>query len=87
MLESCDFAILIHTGEDETLTGSVQGRMNVIHETGLFQGRLGFDKAVIVRQHGCAEFSNLMGVQELRFVDNDISARFDDLRKLLVARI
>jgi hypothetical protein len=30
---------------DELASGKVQARMNVIHEAGLFQGRLGFKKA------------------------------------------
>ena len=87
MLDSCVFAILIHTAEDETAGGEIQARLNVVHETGLFQGRLGFDHAVILRQEGCSEFSNLHGVQELRFTGDDISARFNDVRRLLSSRI
>jgi predicted nucleotide-binding protein len=41
----------------------------VVHETGLFQGRLGFSRAIIVRQRGCDAFSNVAGLQELHYTD------------------
>ena len=44
MLDSTACAIIILTAEEEKVDGSTQARMNVIHETGLFQGRLGFSK-------------------------------------------
>ena len=36
--------------------------MNVIHEVGLFQGRLGANKAIILLEDGCEEFSNIQGL-------------------------
>src|SRR5258706_2456350 len=36
MLGEANFAILILTAEDETATGSMRARQNVIHEVGLF---------------------------------------------------
>ncbi len=53
------FAVLVMTGEDETATGNIRSRSNVIHETGLFQGKLGFSKAIILREEGCEDFSNI----------------------------
>jgi hypothetical protein len=44
MLDDAAIAFLIMTAEDEMLDGGVQARMNVVHEAGLFQGRLGFKK-------------------------------------------
>ena len=35
-------------GEDEHKDGSVHPRENVIHEAGLFQGRLGFPRAIVL---------------------------------------
>ncbi len=49
-LATSSFAILILTAEDETVDGKVRARQNVIHEAGLFQGRLGFDKVVLLKQ-------------------------------------
>jgi hypothetical protein len=42
MLDAAEIAFLVLTAEDERADGSLQARMNVIHEAGLFQGRLGF---------------------------------------------
>lgn len=36
------FAILVMTGEDKDENGKLRARQNVIHEIGLFQGKLGF---------------------------------------------
>lgn len=44
MLDDAGIAFLILTAEDEKADGTIQARMNVIHEAGLFQGRLGFTK-------------------------------------------
>ena len=44
MLDESCMAFLIMTGEDEQADGSLHARENVIHEVGLFQGRLGFLK-------------------------------------------
>jgi predicted nucleotide-binding protein len=57
------------TGEDETVAGSLNPRLNVVHELGLFQGKLGFKKAIILLKRGAAEFSNIAGLQQIRFTD------------------
>jgi len=38
------------TAEDATSEGNIRVRQNVIHEAGLFQWRLGFDKFIILKQ-------------------------------------
>jgi hypothetical protein len=53
MLDDAAFAFLVLTAEDERKDGKIQPRMNVVHEAGLFQGRLGFEKAIIVLEEGC----------------------------------
>ncbi|MGH2442129.1 MAG: TIR domain-containing protein, partial [Chloroflexota bacterium] len=58
-------------------------RRNVIHEAGLFQGRLGFERAIILLEEGCEEFSNIHGLGQLRFPRGRISAVFDDVRRVL----
>ena len=40
MLDDAAFAFLILTAEDEKADGKMHARMNVVHEAGLFQGRL-----------------------------------------------
>jgi predicted nucleotide-binding protein len=48
MLDAAAFAFLVMTAEDVRGDGKLQARLNVIHEAGLFQGRLGFRKAIIL---------------------------------------
>jgi hypothetical protein len=68
MLDGAQFAFLVMTAEDNHPDGTWHARENVIHETGLFQGRLGFDKAIILLEEGCAEFSNIHGLTHIRFL-------------------
>lgn len=83
MLDGASCAIILLTAEDEKADGSLQARMNVIHEAGLFQGRLGFTKAIIVLEEGCEEFSNIQGLGQIRFPQNNISAAFEEIRAVL----
>ncbi|WP_230458127.1 TIR domain-containing protein [Leptospira santarosai] len=71
------------TAEDELPDSSVQARQNVVHEAGLFQGRLGFHRAIILLEEGCVEFSNIIGLTQIRFPKGDISARFEEIRRVL----
>ena len=57
--------------------------MNVIHEAGFFQGRLGFSKAIVVLEDGCTEFSNIQGLGQIRFQKGKISAAFEEIRQVL----
>jgi sugar/nucleoside kinase (ribokinase family) len=52
-LERCSFAICVLTAEDLTADGLWLARQNVIHEIGLFQGRHGFDRVVVLAEEGC----------------------------------
>lgn len=83
MLDAAAIAFLIMTGEDQVADGETQARMNVIHEAGLFQGRLGFTKAIILLEDGCAEFSNIQGLGQIRFPKGKISAAFEEIRLIL----
>ncbi len=82
-LSSSSFAILILTAEDETSDGKIRARQNVIHEAGLFQGRLGFDKVVLLKQDKTEEFSNLAGLQYIPFSEENIEHTFYELRRKL----
>jgi predicted nucleotide-binding protein len=83
MLSESGFAFLVMTAEDEHEDGSQHARENVIHEAGLFQGRLGFRRAIIVLESGCAEFSNIHGLGQLRFLSGHIQAVFEEVRIVL----
>lgn len=83
MLDSAACAIVIMTAEDARADGSTQARMNVIHEVGLFQGRLGFEKTIVLLEDGCEEFSNIHGLGQIRFPKNNIAAKFEAIRQVL----
>ena len=83
MLDEAVFAFLVMTAEDERADGTKQARMNVIHEIGLFQGRLGFERAIVLLEEGCEEFSNIQGITQIRFPAGKISAQFEEIRRVL----
>lgn len=82
MLENSGMAFLVLTAEDEH-GDKLAARQNVIHEAGLFQGRLGFRRAIILREETCEEFSNIHGLGQLPFPAGRISAVFEDVRQVL----
>jgi predicted nucleotide-binding protein len=55
----------------------------VIHEIGLFQGRLDFEKAVILLEEGCESFSNISGLTDIRFPKGNIMAKSEEIRQVL----
>jgi predicted nucleotide-binding protein len=79
MLVKSSFAILVLTGEDQSADGSLHPRLNVVHELGLFQGKLGFAKAIVLLEQGTAEFSNIHGIQQLRYSKGNIKETFGDV--------
>ena len=83
MLEVCGMAFLIMTGEDEQADGTLRARENVIHEAGLFQGKVDFERAIILLEEGCQEFSNIEGLGQIRFPTGNIKAVFEDIREVL----
>lgn len=83
MLDAAAFAFIVMTAEDETAEGQMNARMNVIHEVGLFQGRLGFTKAIVLLEEGCEEFSNIQGLGQIRFPAGNVSAKFEEIRQVL----
>jgi predicted nucleotide-binding protein len=83
MLDDAAFAFLILTAEDGQADGTVHARLNVIHEAGLFQGRLGFKRAIIMLENTCEEFSNIYGLGQLRFPPGRISTEFEEIRRVL----
>jgi predicted nucleotide-binding protein len=83
MLDAAAIAFLIMTGEDEQPDGRMRARMNVVHEAGLFQGRLGFTRAIVVLEGGCEAFSNIEGLGQIRFPIGNIKAAFEEIRQVL----
>ena len=83
MMDAAAIAFLVMTGEDEQADGQLHARMNVIHEAGLFQGRLGFTRAIVVLEEGCEPFSNIEGLGQIRFAPGAIKSAFEDVRAVL----
>jgi predicted nucleotide-binding protein len=83
MLDDAAIAFLIMTAEDEQADGKMRARENVVHEAGLFQGRLGFSKAIVLLEEGCEEFSNIHGWGQIRFPKEDIRPAFEEIRRVL----
>jgi len=82
-LDKSSYAILIMTAEDETREGKERARQNVIHEAGLFQGRLGFDKVIILKEDKTEIFTNISGLQYIPFSGDKIEQTFYDLQRKL----
>lgn len=83
LLDNSSFAFLVMTAEDEHADSSLHARENVIHEAGLFQGRLGLQKAIILLEDGCETFSNIDGLTRIRFDKGKIDSAFYEIRRVL----
>jgi hypothetical protein len=83
MLDATGIAFVVLTAEDEHATGEAVARQNVVHEAGLFQGRLGFARAIVLLEEGCAGFSNIEGLGQIRFPKGNIGAAFEEVRRVL----
>ncbi len=83
MLETASFAFLVLTAEEADKDGKMHARANVVHELGLFQGKLGFKRAVILLEEGCEEFSNISGLTYIRFPTGNLIASSEEIRRVL----
>lgn len=79
MLNESSFAFLVLTGEDIDTYSERHAWENVIHELGLFQGRLGFRCAIVLLEEGVYEFSNILGLNQIRFSKGNIRETFGDV--------
>ena len=55
----------------------------MVHEIGLFQGKLGFPRAIIVREEGVEEFSNIKGLTHIPFKKGKIAEAFAEIDRVL----
>lgn len=86
MLGQATYAVFVLTAEDQTEEGGKRARQNVVHEAGLFQGRLGFDRAVLLVQRGISGFSNIDGLQYIPFTGDNIEETFYQIQRALKAK-
>lgn len=82
-LEDCGFAFLIMTAEDDMGNGKCRARQNVVHELGLFQGRLGAERAIVLLEEGCERLSNHDGILYIEFPKDKIEDAFKQVESVL----
>jgi predicted nucleotide-binding protein len=73
----------VMTAEDGKVDGSKVARQNVVHEAGLFQGKLGMRRAILLVEDGCETFSNVHGLTHIPFPAGRIRAAFEDVRQVM----
>ena len=79
MMSESAFAVLVLTRDDSVGGIKKRARQNVIHETGLFQGRLGYSRAIILLEEGVEKFSNMEGIHYIEFSENNIKETFGEV--------
>lgn len=79
MLENSSFTLLVMTADDEMADRTFQPRMNVVHELGLFQGWLGWVRAIMLLEEDAEDFSNMAGIEQMRFSKGNIKEVFGDV--------
>ncbi len=77
------FALLVHTSDYLDQDGVGHASDNVVYETGLLQALLGPRRAVVVREHGCANYANISGLNQLRFPPGQIAGVVGDVMAVL----
>jgi predicted nucleotide-binding protein len=87
MAASSRIAIAVMTAEDQTAGGRVRARQNVVHEIGLAQGCLGFDRVIIMREEGVEDFSNMDGLVYVPFQSDNVHVALPDLEKHIDSRL
>lgn len=82
-LDRCGFAICVLTAEDFTEGGRRLARQNVIHEVGLFQGRHGFNRVLVLAEDGCGFIPQAAEPYTIIFPHNRISRTFFKLDEMI----
>jgi predicted nucleotide-binding protein len=67
MLDQAAAAVMVMTAEVKHEDGTWHARENVVHEIGLLQGRLGFERVAILKDATVAGFSNIDGLTVIPF--------------------
>jgi len=86
MLDSASFAILVMTAEDRRRDGKLNARQNVVHEIGLLQGKLGFRRAIVVKEEEVQEFSNIKGLTYISYKRGKIAGALPEIDRVLVRK-
>jgi len=82
LLERCGFAVCVLTAEDLSVDGEWRARQNVVHEVGLFQGRYGFDRVILLVEDGVRSVPRTADPFTVPFPRNRIDTAFWRLRHM-----
>lgn len=82
-LDRATAAVIVMTGEEQTIDSRLLARQNVVHEAGLFQAKLGFDRVALLKEASVESFSNAQGLIYIPFDPQNITSSFYDLRRFL----
>ena len=82
-LDRCGFAICVLTVEDLTGDGRRMARQNVVHEVGLFQGRHGFDRVLVLAEEGCGFVPHTAKPYTVEFPPHRIAQTFFALGEMI----
>lgn len=82
LLARCGFAVCVLTAEDLSVDGEWRARQNVIHEVGLFQGRYGFDRVILLVEEGIRAVPRTADPFTVTFPRNRIDTAFWRLRRM-----
>ena len=78
--ETCNFAVILMTKDDEQRDGGLRARQNVVHELGFFQGKYGRKNVVLIAEKGVELPSNISGILRLDFETDHFEEVLDSLR-------
>ena len=82
---SCSFAVVVMTGDDDIGIGAPRARENVMHEIGYFQGKYGLANVCLLHEEGTNIPSNIHGLVYIPFPKGLVSATFGVLGRELRA--
>lgn len=77
-------AFLVMTGEDIGQSHGADLRLNLVHEAGIFQCRIGFGNTTILLDQGVHGLSHMHGIAQLRFPAGNIAEAFDEVSAALM---
>jgi predicted nucleotide-binding protein len=81
-LDSATVVLIIVAVEDEYDRGERHTRERLIHQLGLFQGRLGFQRVIVLLEDGCEALSTLGGRTQIDFPRGHIEECFEELQRI-----
>jgi predicted nucleotide-binding protein len=79
----CGFAVCVLTAQDTMHTGQRYADQSVVHQAGVFQGRLGFGRVALLVEEGVEIFSNVAGLICPPFHRGNIESTFWHLTRML----